>query len=436
MLLEEARSTYDIMEDRASELLEHRKVLWASESAESLRDEIRRIAGVRALDDLLFPEVREIETLDGDGCLVRKLIITPEEDIRLPALLFETPESQDGPVALYLNEEGKDTGWGPGGDIEMRLASGRRVLAVDVRGIGETRQVSQRDMGKAFGYDWRDVYTAYLLGKSYVGMRAEDVLSCVKYAGTLSDDKVDILAVGNVGVPVLHAAALEPEAFGSVALRRCLISWSDVIQKRKTYNQLVSAVHGALEVYDLPDLVRLLGEKVTVEHPLDAWGFEATGAGAGNASMSNDPELPGLAGMWYGSLDLVDPRDSDPVTVLDLAWQDPSERGRGWSAEWFGTLVGPVDGIIRFRVDASHAGWVKIDDRELLDWKDGDTGLTAAIRMEEGRAYPIHILYDHDGGDTGHFRLYWRWEEQSERVVSQAYLRHSSEEHHRMRSVW
>ena len=436
MHLEGARSTYDIMQNKASELSELRKKLWTSESAACLRDEIRRIAKIRSLDELPEPEVKEIGTIAREGGLIHKLVIVPEEGIQLPALLFESPDDSDGPVTLYVNEIGKSGGLGPGGDIEMLLLSGHRVLAVDVRGMGETNQTSQRDMGKAFGYDWRDVYTAYLLGKSYVGMRAEDILVCMKFARTLSDRQVHLVAVGNVGVPALHAAALESDAFGSVTLKRTLVSWSDVIEKRKTFNQLVNAVHGVLEVYDLPDLAGFLGDKIRIEDPLNAQGFTIGHEDENGANLSDVPELPGLAGMWYGSLNLVDPRDSDPVSVLDLAWNDPSERGRGWSAEWFGTLIAPADGEIRFRIEASHAGRLKIGKGLIFNWENEGEYQAGVITMKKGRHYPLHILYNHDSGDTGHFQLSWGWEGKNEGAITQGFLRHSSLENYRMRCVW
>ncbi|MEK7996858.1 MAG: hypothetical protein AAB403_23890, partial [Planctomycetota bacterium] len=83
---------------------------------------------------------------------------------------------------------------------------------------------------------------------------------------------VDLIAVGNVGIPALHAAALEPELFGSVKLVRSLVSWANVIALGRSSNQQANAVFGALKVYDLPNLAATLGEKLTVEQPLDALG--------------------------------------------------------------------------------------------------------------------------------------------------------------------
>jgi hypothetical protein len=106
-------------------------------------------------------------------------------------------------------------------------------------------------------------------------MRAEDVLVCARYLKQEYAGPVELVAVGNVGVPALHAAALEPDLFASVKLVRSLTSWSNVIELGRSVNQQVNAVHGALTTYDLPDLAGTLGDKLTVEEPLNALGEPA-----------------------------------------------------------------------------------------------------------------------------------------------------------------
>jgi hypothetical protein len=104
-------------------------------------------------------------------------------------------------------------------------------------------------------------------------MRAEDVLLCTRWlAKREKKASVDLVAVGHVGVPALHAAALEQGRFASVRLAGVLTSWSDVLQKRIVKRQLINAVHGALEVYDLPDLAGVLDKKLTIVDPADATG--------------------------------------------------------------------------------------------------------------------------------------------------------------------
>ena len=113
---------------------------------------------------------------------------------------------------------------------------------------------------------------AYLLGRSYVGMRAEDILVCARFLSQEQSGSVNLIAVGNVGVPALHAAALEPDLFDSVKLVHSLVSWSNVIASGCSFNQQVNTVNGALTVYDLPNLAVTLGDKLIVEEPLDAMG--------------------------------------------------------------------------------------------------------------------------------------------------------------------
>jgi hypothetical protein len=149
---------------------------------------------------------------------------------------------------------------------------------VDLRGTGETQQTGQGNYA-LIGTDWKDITTAFCLGRSFVGMRAEDVLTVARHAahhlaGGPVDavDGVDLVAVGNVGVPALHAAALEPSLFHSVKLSQTLVSWASVVHCRLTRLQYVNAVHGALREYDLPNLAATLGDKLTVEDARDGAG--------------------------------------------------------------------------------------------------------------------------------------------------------------------
>ena len=107
-------------------------------------------------------------------------------------------------------------------------------------------------------------------------MRAEDILTCGRFLKEQKNGPVDLVADGHMSVPALHAAVLEPDLFGSVKLIRGLISWSDVIESGISVNQFVNNVHGALKVYDLPNLTETLGDKLTIEEPLNALGEPIT----------------------------------------------------------------------------------------------------------------------------------------------------------------
>jgi len=276
MQLAGARSTYDLNRDFEKRLAERRRELWANTERSELLNRVRRIAGIRRLAEIPIPAVESITVIERPGYKIKKLILKPEDGVYLPALMFVPDEESSESAALYLHEDGKGADAAPDGPIEKLVKAGRLVLAVDLRGIGETQQKKQRYFASHFGSDGQDVYTAYLLGRSYVGMRAEDVLVCGRFL-LESAKEVELIALGQLGVPALHAAALEPDMFKSVKLMRSLITFSNVIESGRSSNQLVNTVHGALGTYDLDNLAATLSDRLTIEQPTNALG-ETIGA--------------------------------------------------------------------------------------------------------------------------------------------------------------
>jgi cephalosporin-C deacetylase-like acetyl esterase len=272
MELEGARSTYDLNRDYERKLAEQRQRLWTKTPQSKLLNQIRTVTGIRRLKETPELKVEELDVIERDSCLIKKMILKPEDGIYLPALMFSPKQAGSRGMVLYINEKGKNEDAGPGGPIEKLVKAGRSVLSVDVRGTGETGQTSGGTLSKATGFDWKNGFTAYLLGRSYVAMRAEDILACARFLQQQQGGPVDLVAVGHVCVPALHAAALEPDIFGSVKLTKGLVCWSDVIESGRSVNQFVNTVHGALKVYDLPNLTETLGDKLTIEQSLNALG--------------------------------------------------------------------------------------------------------------------------------------------------------------------
>ena len=277
MSLPGARSVYDLNEDLENELARQRASQWATGDRAALLEQVRRLSGIRKLSELPKPQVEVLGTVARTRYKIEKLLIKPEEGISLPGLLFLPEKPKPDRVVLYLHEKGKAADAGPDGPIEQRVQAGDTVLAVDLRGTGQTQQAS----GAHYSPEWSDVYIAYMLGRSYVGMRAEDVLVCTRYAAQRAADgrqrTVQLVAVGNVGIAAVHAAALEPNLFAKVKLSHTLGSWATIIHDRLNQNQVANVVHGVLKHYDLPNLATTLGEKLTVEQPVNAQGAVVQG---------------------------------------------------------------------------------------------------------------------------------------------------------------
>lgn len=273
MSLPGARSVYDLNEDCENRLAKRRGSSWASVDRKTLFEEVRRVAGVRKLADLPKPQVETLDTIGRSGYKIEKLVIRPEKGVALPALLFLPEKANGGRVVLYLHDKGKTADAGVGGPIEKLVLADQPVLAVDLRGNGQTQSTTSG----LFGSDFQDTQIAYMLGRSVVGMRAENALVCARIAleQTLGgpNGDIDLVAVGNIGIPALHAAALEPGLFHSVKLRRMLISWANVVHHRVNTPAIMAAlIHGSLLHYDLPNLEATLGEKLTIEEPVDVMG--------------------------------------------------------------------------------------------------------------------------------------------------------------------
>jgi hypothetical protein len=158
--------------------------------------------------------------------------------------------------------------------IEQLVKAGNVVLAAELRGIGETETGLRRKSFGAgrFGRDNLEILTAYLMGKSFVGMRTDDVRSWAHFLKSKAT-RIDLIATGEAAISALHAAALEPDAFQKITLRRMIRSYETLVSEGETHDQTVNLVHGILRHYDLPDLIQLVGkERITLEQPVDGMG--------------------------------------------------------------------------------------------------------------------------------------------------------------------
>jgi len=255
MLLDGARSAFDLNRDYNDELLAARAS--KNRSNDELRTAIRNTVGVRKLDDIpTLLEVRNeattvAEKLDAVAAAEQFSFFAEKGKILLPTVRF-VPKVESTGIVVYLNGSGKVTDLNR---INELAKENKTVVAVDLRGLGQTQGVGAKYYDhNIFGTDGLDYYFAYLLGKSYVGMRTEDLLAIARQIGK----PVELVASGEtVGLVALHAAALEPTLFSGVKLDKPINNWSDVVKEGGLPYPITNLVHGALLEYDVPDLQRL-----------------------------------------------------------------------------------------------------------------------------------------------------------------------------------
>jgi dienelactone hydrolase len=203
------------------------------------------------------PAVETMPTVDS-GRRVRKRVLKPEEGIVLPAVWVEPSVTADGRVVLYLHEEGKEALLADRAVVGSLLDEGVRILAVDLRGTGETAPGKER-------YFWD-----FLAGKPIFGQRASDVLSVLTWMSQQGVDmeQTKIWAQGLTGL-YAATACLHERPVGGVILEDVLISFEDVIQRRlPQYNHEI-LLPGVVTKFDLPDLYSALCPmKLSLMNPL------------------------------------------------------------------------------------------------------------------------------------------------------------------------
>jgi len=254
------RSVFDLNSDYEVELAKQRKEQWKATPRDEMVTQIRELIGVRPNSELKPPKFEDLGRIKRDKYHIDKLLLRTDSGIPLPALTFHPPVPVDD-TYLYLHDAGKLGDSGADSPIEQLVDQGYAVVTVDLRGQGETAS-GKRD---ALLTDWKTYYLGYLLGKPLVGMRVEDVLAAADFVAYYQKKRTDprkvhLVGVGHAGIVALHAAALHPNIFASVTLRDTPRDWASIVRQENAAGQLDSTVHGALEVYDLPDLVRLVGQ--------------------------------------------------------------------------------------------------------------------------------------------------------------------------------
>jgi dienelactone hydrolase len=248
MKLDGARSVYDLMRDEAARLVFVRGLA----GKRDLHAVVRRLAGIRSLENIPVPvTVNRASVLEGEVS-VRKVALTVEGRVAIPADLF-TPAMPHGAPVLVVDGRGKRH---VAATVSALLKEGRTVLAADLSGFGETYGSAHSFYG-AKNKDEGPAVMAYLLGHSLVGQRAEDVLLCARWLSTAcGENRVELHASEWAVTPALHAAVAEPQLFSKVTLADEPLPWEDVVTKDVSH-RFSDVVHGALREYTLADLKAL-----------------------------------------------------------------------------------------------------------------------------------------------------------------------------------
>lgn len=229
---------------------------------------LRRLLRLKPVEQSL--DVRHLATTPRMGFSIEKVEFLSEPKIYVPAWVFlpERPVKDARPV-LYIGDIDTDTvgypesGWG-GALAQM----GHPVIAVDVRGMGQTRPLhrSYFDNGtwsNLFDVETAMSYMAWSMDDSLLGMRVHDVMRSVDYA--FSRPEVDrsrmvVIGSGMGAVWGLYAAVLDPR-IPSLIADGGLLSYKSLVQSDRYKVGANLMILGVMKQFDLPQAAAAIADK-------------------------------------------------------------------------------------------------------------------------------------------------------------------------------
>ena len=280
VLLEpDSRSIFNLNRETSAKCAEMRASEWAALGDADKRSLVRRVAGIWKNNDRpqVTATVQPRDESSAKASVVRSQIQLSSGDLVLPGRLVRRRDGTVNRCLLVLADSATLGGQEAIASAEQLAEDGAAVLSVDLAGLGSTTMKPWRygSMSGVLGPNSAEWFVAYMLGESFVGLRANQILLASEFlrATTSSTKPVELLAIGEPCVPALHAAVVEPDLIGKVILWQPLRSWQSVIDTPVTKRQLPNVIHGVLKHYDLPELARLIpAEHLTIEQPLNASG--------------------------------------------------------------------------------------------------------------------------------------------------------------------
>jgi hypothetical protein len=111
---------------------------------------------------------------------------------------------------------------------------------------------------------------AELVGKTLLGLRVDDVIAAVNFmqdSTTGDPNQISAQASGHLGLVLLHAAVLDPR-LKHISIDHTLESYASLLTAPMPIDAPEDILPGVLRHYDIPDLIRALGPRLTLTNPL------------------------------------------------------------------------------------------------------------------------------------------------------------------------
>jgi cephalosporin-C deacetylase-like acetyl esterase len=235
-------------------------------SRATLMQAIRSATGAQAKPGAVQPNAISSASISGpfvlstsDGIDLHGDIALPTKPGRHPAVLFCVPDSIHGESAIARTNQAR---------FNASAAKGNVVFAVTPR-PSPPGPVDKK--APVPGPLYLLTLRADLVGKTLLGMRVDDVIQAIDALARRPDvdpTRISAVASGHMGLALLHAAVLDPR-LRHIAIDHVLKSYRSLLDAPLPIGAPEDVVPSVLLNYDIPDLVRVLGRRVTVSDSLN-----------------------------------------------------------------------------------------------------------------------------------------------------------------------
>ncbi len=227
-----------------------------------------------------FPKEFGAEIFSGryvnEDYKLEKYIIPGSGDYMLPLALFIPSKNRKNEIVLLLHEKGKEYAANTDSLTKQLVANGYTVLLGDLPGIGELGPGYLKGDSYIDNVSYNLWFSGILTGKSIVGVRAEDIIRMTHFIKTTLSDyrSISAISVAGLGSELLHAAYFDRD-IQKIGLIQPFLSFAEIATEQNYKPAFVfSIVAGAVEEYDLPDLIAgLYPQKLFIANPLSAKGL-------------------------------------------------------------------------------------------------------------------------------------------------------------------
>jgi hypothetical protein len=265
------RSIYQVNRDRASAMLPKKVTVSSKGELVSLQSHLRyEIPIITGMGTAVSPLVHLsiLKTEERDGYRLEIATFPSRFHMDLPVRVGIPDATGRRPALLITSEQSIDTVTAVGSEFDRAAKAGTVVLAMTPLPWPPSTDAPRPTMGTMLPWTSR----AFLVGRTFVGMRTEDMLAAVRWLTSLSSvDKtsIDGRADDASAVVLLHAAVLTT-SLHAITLEHALISYRSVLDAAVHRGVTESVIPGVLLHYDLDDLMIAIGDRpVTLINPVD-----------------------------------------------------------------------------------------------------------------------------------------------------------------------